>query len=61
MHMNESLTSTSRRFHREARQRTKAKNYVFNIYAINGQVMVRKNTNSEHIIIESKEDRGKIN
>ena len=58
--MNESLTLTNRKLHREARESAKAKDHSFKDYTVNRQVTVRKSTTLEPIIIECTEDLGKI-
>ena len=45
---------------KEARQKANAKNYPFKGYTTNGQVRLRKNTNSYDIIIDSMKELGKI-
>ena len=60
IYMNERLTPTNRKLLNEARQRTKAKNYIFKDYPLSGQVTVRKPTNFEQNIIENIEDLDKI-
>ena len=60
IYINECLTEINGKLVKEAGQKANAKNYPFKGYTTNGQVMLRKNTNSNDIIIDSMEELGKI-
>lgn len=56
IYMNESLTPENRRLLKEARNASKAKNYKYKGYTLNGVVCVRKSDDSDVIMIKCTED-----
>ena len=56
IYMNESLTPENRRLLKEARNASKAKNYKYKGYKLNGVVCVKKSDDSDVIMIKCTED-----